>query len=372
MAERLIVFPYNIQFAPILRHKELFKGYEISNLISLNGWGLNGRDAGCADEGEYIGITVQVNFEEALERCDTVMFIESQAALDFQKVIYPRIIKAIEANKNIICTVKLCEEDCKAIKSMCSNKGVYFKCFEYNKSENLRELKEEESIIKVNTPVIYVLGISENTHKFELQLSLREKLMSAGYKVSQIGSRHYCELLGFHSFPGFIMHSGVSESNKVVKFNRLVKNIEKYEMPDLIIIGIPGGIMPFNDQFPNRFGILAYEVAHSVMPDVTILSTFYQDYKIDYFDMLSKLIRYKFGFEADCFNVANNYLDWERSKEENLLSYAVIASSFVDNKNKCYNKLERPVYNILNSDDRDKMACFCISKLAEYGKYGII
>ncbi len=374
MTENMIVFPYNIQFAPILRHKALLENYRISGLVSLNGWSLNGKDASHADEGEEIGILVESDFEQALQKCDTVMFTDSQFGLDFEKVIYPRLYKAINAKKNVISTIPICKEKYDEIKTMCDAKGVYFKCYcENENTKQYRELKyEEESLLKIETPIIFVLGISENTQKFEIQLSLRERLTKMQYRISQIGSRHYCEMLGFHSFPKFMLDKAVSETNKVVYFNRLIKKIENEENPDIIIIGIPGGIMPFNDQFTNRFGVLPYEVSQAVSPDIAIVSTLYEDFKQEYFTALSDSIRYKLGFQVDYFNLSNFHLDFEKSKEERALSFTVVDSSFIDKKKNEFKNFGNKVFNILNSDDENRIACDCIEKLAEYGEKQLV
>lgn len=374
MTENMIVFPYNIQFAPILRYRELLRNYKITGLVSLNGWSLNGKDASHADEGEEIGILVENDFEKALQKCDTVMFTENQFKLNFDTVICPRLYKAIEANKNIICTIPICNERYNEIKDMCNVKGVYFKYYQENElTKQYRELKyEEESLLKIETPVIFVLGISENTQKFEIQLSLRDKLTKMQYKISQIGSRHYCEILGFHSFPQFMLDKTVSESNKVIYFNRLIKKIENEENPDIIIVGVPGGIMPFNDQFTNRFGVLAYEVSQAVVPDIAIVSTIYEDFKREYFTALSDLIRYKLGFTVDYFNLSNFHLDFEKSKEERALSFTVVNSSFIDRKKDEFINLGNKVFNILNSDDKNRIACECIHKLSTYGEKQLI
>jgi peptide maturation system protein (TIGR04066 family) len=131
---------------------------------------------------------------------------------------------------------------------------------------------EDDLTLDIDTPVIFVLGTGERTNKFEIQLALRENMMKMGYKASQVGTREYCELLGFHSFPRFMFGNGISEISKIASFNRFIKSLERDECPDVIIIGVPRGIMPFNNRLPNGYGILAYEVSQAVTPDSTVYS----------------------------------------------------------------------------------------------------
>ncbi len=371
--EKLLIYPYNMQITPVLRHKSLFSGYDISCLVSPNGWGFTGKDAGIADSGPDIGITVSSDFEKALDLCDTVMIIEPHLPFSFEKNILHKIKLAIKSNKNIICLLQLEKQTVEEIDSLCNCQGVYFIYF--NGAQNILSGDihfENESIEEIDTPIILVTGIAERTNKFEIQLTLREKIQKSGYKISQVGSRSYCEMLGFHSFPSFMFSSGVTEVNKVLMFNRFIKKIEETEEPDIIIIGVPGGIMPFNRTFTNKFGLLAFEISHAILPDVVIASLLYEDYKPEGFDIYANSIKYKLGFDVDFFNVANTQFDWARAYEEKVLSYLSLDYKFIDEKKTNFTKNKIPVFNILNKDDSDNIVKQAIEKLTGYADVQIV
>ncbi len=371
--EKLLIYPYNMQITPVLRHNSLLSGYDISCLISPNGWGFTGKDAGIADSGSDIGITVSSDFEKALDLCDTVMIIEPHLPFSFEKNILHKIKLAIKSNKNIICLLQLEKQTVEEIDSLCNCQGVYFKYF--NGAQNILSEDihfENESIEEIDTPIILVTGIAERTNKFEIQLTLREKIQKSGYKISQVGSRSYCEMLGFHSFPSFMFSSGVTEVNKVLMFNRFIKKIEETEEPDIIIIGVPGGIMPFNRTFTNKFGLLAFEISQAILPDVVIASLLYEDYKPEGFDIYANSIKYKLGFDVDFFNVANTQFDWARAYEEKVLSYLSLDYKFIDEKKTNFTKNEIPVFNILNKDDSDNIVKQTIEKLTGYADVQIV
>jgi peptide maturation system protein (TIGR04066 family) len=371
--ERLLIYPYNMEFTPVLRHMGLLTKYEIVCLVSPNGWGFAGKDAGMADHGPDIGILVSADFEKSLYLCDTVMIVESHLPFNFEKNIFNKIKLAVKSKKNIICSLKLDREVIEEISSLCNCERVYFKYFE-GIHNVLPEgiVIENESIEELNTPVILVLGIAERTNKFEIQLSLREKIYKSGYRISQIGTRPYCELMGFHAFPSFMYGNAVSDVNKVLMFNRFIKKIEKAEEPDIIIIGVPGGIMPFNRNFTNKFGLLAFEISQAVAPDVVIASLLYEDYKPEGFDTYTNSIKYKLGFEVDFFNIANMQFDWMRAYEEHIMSYVSLDYKFIDEKKMNYISNEIPVFNILNNDDASKIAEQTIKKLTGYADVQIV
>lgn len=371
--ERLLIYPYNMEFTPVLRHRSLLAGYEISCLVSPNGWGFTGKDAGIADRGPDIGILVSWDFEKSLDLCDTVMIVESHLHFDFEKYIFNKIKLATKLKKNIICSLKLNEDVIKEISSMCNCEGVYFKYFDETQNVIPEEIAiDNESIEEINTPVILTVGIAEKTNKFEIQLALRDKIQKLGYKISQIGTRSYCEMMGFHSFPLFMYGNAISDVNKVSMFNRFIKKIEKTEEPDVIIIGVPGGIMPFNRKITNKFGLLAFEISQAVVPDVVIASLLYENSKPEGFDEYTNLFKYKLGFEVDFFNITNMQFDWLRANEEYVKSYISLDYKFIDEKKVKYSSNIIPVLNILNEDDSNYMADKTIEKLTGYADVQIV
>ncbi|MBU3107437.1 TIGR04066 family peptide maturation system protein [Clostridium gasigenes] len=367
---KTMIYPFDVESVPLIRHNKLINNHNFLHVIAPNGWGISGKDAGCVDDGQPIGINVENDFDKGLENCDTVFFNESSREIDLERFIYPKIIKAAENSKNIICTIKLEDEMVNKISNICNENNKYFKYFIYT-CDSIMSIPTEQ-IYQINTPVIFVIGLSERTHKFEIQLNIRENLKEMGYKVSQVGTRHYCELMGFHSFPKFMCSKSITESEKVTLFNHYIKNIEAKEQPDVIVIGIPGGTMPYNYEFTNRFGILAYQVSQAVKPDGVVLSTLYNKFSSDFFELISKSHKYKFGCSIDCYNVTNASLNIPTSQMTGQLHYTTMDWNFINEKKKIYSTLDTPVYNILDTDDAKSMANFLVNKLAEYSDTQII
>ncbi|QNU67323.1 TIGR04066 family peptide maturation system protein [Ruminiclostridium herbifermentans] len=362
--EKLLIYPFDIQSSPIVRHINLMGQYELTALASPNGWGFSSKDAGYVDGGEDIGLNVNSNFNELIDSVDTVLFMESYNKLDIKKLVYSKIQVAADKGKNIICTLNLEDEFFNEINEKCMSKGKYLKYFSpfkgLNKSSDMSNL---DSLLEITVPVVFVLGAAERTQKFEIQLSLRENLIEAGYKVSQVGSRHYCEMLGIHSFPDFMYSTCLSETKKIILFNNYIKKIELDEQPDIIVIGIPGGLMPFNKEFNNNFGIFAYEISQAILPDIAIFSTLYGDYLPVYFEKISLSIRYKLGFETDFFNLSNNIFDFNGSKMLKSMQYLTVESELVDLKKQNFKNNNIPVTNILNREDAKTLSANVIRKL---------
>ncbi|MCS4481257.1 TIGR04066 family peptide maturation system protein [Clostridium botulinum] len=214
---------------------------------------------------------------------------------------------------------------------MCESRKVNFSHCVCEEKYNILNM-EAVQLEKIQTPIIFVLGTGDRSGKFEIQLCLRENLMQMGYKVSQVGSRNYCELMDFHSFPQFMYSTEITEEEKVIYFNNFIKDIELNDNSDVIIIGIPGGIMPFNDKYTNGFGILAYEISQAVKPDAAVFTTLYEDYNKEYFESIDNTIKYKFGFEIDCYNLSNIQFDWMKFENLNEQFYITLDYNFISKR----------------------------------------
>lgn len=365
--EKLLIYPYGFEFAPVIRNRQLLHNYEIVHLISPIGFAIKGEDAGVVDGGSKINKSVKTDFNKYIDECDTLLVADCNVTDKYKKIVYDNILIAINKGKNIICTLELDRQQIDEIKKKAELNNVYFKYYgRFPKQDSCGYNYWTEEIFEIEVPVVFVAGVTENTNKFEIQLNLKKQLDKLGYKVSQIGTRHYCELLGIHSFPSFMIDSKLSESDKIILFNRFLKEIEEKEMPDIIIIGIPGGLMPFNKKYTNKFGILAYEVSQAVTPDFAMLSVLYEELESKYFDMINTLTKYRFGFEVDCFNLSNAQFNLASSKENKKIRYNFLNSEFIDNKKSEYIDYGKPVYHIFNEDDRNRMIDVLIDTLSSY------
>lgn len=221
--------------------------------------------------------------------------------------------------------------------------------------KRLDDISEEQ---KLETPVIFVAGVTPYTEKFHVQLALRKRLLDNGYKVSQIGSKEYSGLFGLHSYPLF-MSEPMDNTKRILLFRKYVKYIEQKEQPDIIVIGIPGGIMGINRKHHFDFGMTAYMVSQAVEPDYVIMNMLYgQNYTKGQLEEINQCCKYKLNFEVDSFHLSNSFFDPASLKSEQLI--------FIKVGNKKYlNRIER-LYDFLNPEDMDKAFKVMIAKLSSY------
>jgi len=387
--EKAMIYPFDMEFCPIIRYQNLLKNYEIVEVVSPRGWGFTGKDVAFVDGGYMTGMMVKDDYSKSLEQCDTVIFSCSEYYLGMENDIYSKMKEAIQSKKNIVSLLNLEDKHKNELMELGQVNHTYVKFLgsaeeKTNKYLSRRhtlgisELKynsnsnQYEDIHKIETPVIFVMGVTERTCKFEIQLAIREKLEKLGYKVGQIGSRSYCELLEFNSFPNFMYNNSISEVDKIIMFNRYIKEIETDQNPDILIIGIPGGIMKVSNEYTNKFGIYAYEISQAVEPDYVIMSTFYDNFEPEYYEKINLSTKHRFGYEIDCFNMANVKLDWLEARKLQNDIHIKLDSSFISKKIEQYTNAKIPVYNIFNAEHVDHIIEDIMEKLSGYAETEII
>ena len=124
--EKLLVFPYDYGFAPVVRHVEWRSRFSIFLLASFKGSGLCGHDGGIADEAGDLGIVVESDFDSCLQKCDSVLFLEPNLPLSFKDDIQPLIERATANKKNIYLSWSVPGEATNAISLICATRGVEF------------------------------------------------------------------------------------------------------------------------------------------------------------------------------------------------------------------------------------------------------
>lgn len=295
-----VIYPIKKEYVEIIKYREMLNDYETIIPVALEGQGVEHRDVGDFIKGNPLGIEVTTNFNESVKAAEDVIFTE------FSETVYKNMIYSAEQRKNIICLCKLEDELEESLLQKCREVGTAYKnhCNSY---EIYPELKEKR-LLKINAPILLICGISEYTNKFELQLKARKELLNRGYCVSQIGSKEYSSFFGIHNFPEF-MFGNMADIEKIYCFNSYIKQIENTEEPEIIIIGVPGGAMQFDENHPNGFGIINYLVSNSMIVDVTMLSLSYNDYDESFWDLTKNYMKYRYEYPVRSFHLSNVFHD---------------------------------------------------------------
>lgn len=366
--KKIALYPYDISNLHLLLYKDLLHGVPAGDFLCLTpkGWGYEQEDAGFKI-GIHTGITVKSCFEEGIEEADLLVITESILPIPYEEIL-GKTEDALRKNKEVMVLRKFHLDEERQLwekAEACNNLRVYFG----NKVEAPKEIEPENaSMEEIPVPVIMVIGAGERCCKFDIQLELRNTLLKNGYSITQIGTRNYCEIFGFHSFPQFMLdNSTYKESEKVIGFYNYMQSLYKKENPDVFIIGVPGGAFPFDKEFHNQFGITHFLVSHAVLPDYVIFSTLYIDSLPEYLSQARIQLKNRYGYDVDQVFISNYALDYATSKSDQALTYITCKTPSIKEKTR-----GQKVRNIYDSQDKKDSMGQLIDTLQEYADLTII
>lgn len=354
---RALVYPYHEEFAPFIRYGKCIENIKIVETLSPSGWGL--QNNAVIGEVQNKNDVKEVNWDNI----DALLLVDSGVLTLSNKGMLAVILYAAQNGKKIIVNRNLEDEIYLSIASICNKERVEL-------TDMRRQIQAEElfdkRIKKLKTPVIFVAGMGEKCDKFPLQMFLKSYYEMIGYKVCAISSRSNTELYGIHSFPTFMFGNELDEESKIINYNHFVKKLEDEEKPDIVIIGIPGGILPVSDKHPEYFGIFAFEVFHAVKSDVLLFCLHNNNYTKEYFDEVQKLCKYRFHSKIDAFVIARHAYDSFSLETEGSLKYLSFTNEEVEKRILNYPE------NVYGNSTYEKLAEYVLDLLAEYGEYQIM
>lgn len=295
MRRRVAVYPYTGENFSMFAVSDIFKSVELVCGISPIGFGYKDKKIECGSK--YYPIYSNGN-EIILERIDEIFIMDSIEFIKMDEIeIFlkeiPKNIKLVycsQTNSSYFCEIK---RICKEIDLQL----VIYNDKKWQLQSKIRFLK------KIEKPVITVYGMSVCTNKFDIQLYLRKYFVEKGYSVEQIGTKIVAEYLDFHKIPDWFFQGNVTEMDKILYLNDYIYQLSQNDI-DLIIIGVPGGIMPLSQKHHFEFGIYAYEISCSCKPDYAILSLPYAEYNEKFAEEMRNTFRYKLNCEVDAFLVS--------------------------------------------------------------------
>lgn len=322
--KRLLVYPFNRDFLPILRVSELMEKYEITELVAPGGFGLTGKAFVCNDR-EYI---VSDDFSGALSRCDGVIIASWWQNIDLDEILIRKIEEALDKGKEVIFPETVLKRN---ILSHLNGDDSERKIVAF-KSQCYKET--EKAVLRVGVPVVFVVGATQNVGKFETSILLKQRFVSQGYKVALIASRSEALLFGDYFVPNYMFDSSLSEAARIYAFSRFVKNIELKERPDLIIIGVPGAVMPFRRSGVDDFGFVAGMMTYAVSPDAVVLCSLcpLSESGRPYFGIMEKSLHDRLGMKVAYHFVSEYTVDMLTEDKKEPVQYMSLDHLFAQKR----------------------------------------
>lgn len=352
-AKTILIYPYCDEYEAYvlaLRAGGIFKAVK---LISPKGWGYQNSEV--YDGKEYI--MVEDDFTSALEAVSCVWFVQDAMFKLPDELLQRCLSQAVEKKKKIIFT-RYGKSYEKAISKIPRDLNITPEK-ETNKQEYMTG---DQNYFEINVPVISVIGTSENCGKFFVQVVIKNELERMGYKVASISTRGDTEILGMHSFPDFMNDKSFHETEKILSYNYLVKQISVKEKPDVILIGIPGGALPYSYHKHNDFGLRLFEISSAIHSDYTVLCSLFMKSAEGILSYTEKEVKNRFRIPVESYYISNKMDDTTNELSSNEKgSYLTLDKQFVWDRISKLNR--RDIYILEKENERARLANQIVSVL---------
>lgn len=288
------IYPFDDDCLPILEY--ITQMVVVKQLIMPNSWQFDSqaiKNRNLDIEATYIKECDLEKFSNNLIIVPSRHFIESIHLVDI-------IRNYLKEGKIVICMRKLPNY---IVEELEGQKTFYY--FKPTYSRNYSDSRTTK-IEKIDIPVVCVCGLLDNTDKFLVQERIVTQLKKKGKKVLWICSQNYASFLDAYNISDFF--DNCSYENVVVAFNHYVKALQKQKMPDIIVVGIPGTVVPINKHLTGDYGVLFYIVSNAIPIDYLIVNMPYEpNLDINQIEMLRKVFYYRFGKCIDQFCLSDKY-----------------------------------------------------------------
>ena len=305
------IYPYSKDDIQLFRYAKSLGDILPVYAVSPPGWGLIGKDVTSIDGGKPSGIVITENLDSALQNSELLVIASFEHYVGEEGGLKDTLETAIRYKKPfVLLSPPQTPEEQIALENA-KQLGLLHWSSEQDYRNIIAFASEKDYCDDLKSPVTIIVGQGPYTGKFETQLGVRQELIKRGYKVSQIGSRPYCELFGFHAFPSFMFSKELDETQKIIAFNHFVKQIELKEEPDIFIVGVPGGIMPVFEKAHNNYGMLHVEVSAAVEPDSVIYNLYSNEYSTQFYEISAEMLHYRLNHvKTSCFMMSGSWIDY--------------------------------------------------------------
>lgn len=349
MKKKLLLYPYDYQVDVLIDYQQYIAKFDVIGVSSIK------------EDTHYLGNkypNLFCMYEKQLEIADNVLFLDNIRKLRVECYI-DKIHKAILLGKNVMMSDELKNEVEKYMGE--TLKGIIVT------NEVSKNKKNYECVMlqDINVPIVAVLGMGKECSKFEMTVCGNNYFKEKGYKVLTISENSLSFLFGIEKYPDFIFDTHMQLFQKVLAFNNYIAEQVATVKPDIIILGIPGGIMPINKYLHNYFGEFTYMVCNALKVDIGILCSYYaQNIDSGYVSEIERLCAYRYNIPQVNFYISENKM---KTDSENKLEIGIyrLGKNIIDSLNISNHNLQNVKSCFDNNNSLEELWYQVECKLAE-------
>ncbi len=338
---RIGIFPFANEAETVLRYGNLLEGHQVTS-VYVRGAGENGEIP--REFAAMENVVATTNMERFLDNCEKVLLLE-RCPNDVPLEQYSRCLGIAQQKRKRVTMGK-------SLFSKMADAGVATKDIEITGNPQSNTGHAVPHIIEIPAPVIAVLGVGEHCDKFECQLLLKRALDSRGYNSLCISSSELGVLFGMSLYPDFIFCKDVELHDKVIRFNHYLAKMCEAQKPDVIVVGIPGGITPLAPCEDNYFAEIPYIISNALEVDSGILCIYHHQDPAQYdFDWAAMYARMKFNIPLDYFFLSRHKMEYDLENQK--IDFSFLDQEYIENNTVCdaYVPLIYPAFRSCPADE---------------------
>lgn len=299
----VIVYPVTEDLRAFVEFAELNNNIEIQDFCVPEIWYTCGKKMSL-NNGKEIELS-SINDCLPKTSSDAIIVLNIGNSFDFENIVEPYLEKMAKCNKELYFVKNLQDKEKETLKKY----NICYKVVCANKLETF-DFNSDMRLLKIKTPIIFVLGMFENTDKLSTLLYIHNYLKQKDYKVRTILTKE--NILNFpdcYSFPEEMYDKKYGDAEKIIFFNHYIRKMEVKEKPDIIVIGIPGEIMPLNEIHNGNFGIMPFLIGNAVRCDYAVLNIFSNFCSKEFAQQLMEVCKNKYLIDVNSVVVSKMVLD---------------------------------------------------------------
>lgn len=301
MKKKLFLYPYTKSMDSLLKLKEELEEYVIETV-------------GCFKEDQtylmerYPELKIVCSYEEGLKDADSLLLNE-------------------ELEEQMEEAAQKCKEYAIAQKKEILQEKETFEAIEDLRGYKLKAME---------VPVLAILGSGEQCSKFESTSILAGRIREHGYHVLAISGNPYAKANKMEKIPDYFFRNTVDLETKIMNFNRYVAELCEKQNPDIIVVEIPGGILPIAKMEYFHFGEFALVVTEALEIDAAVYNVYENVATLDekelesYLKTLAEHCLYKYRIPISFFAVSSQHL--KPNKEEKKVEFLYLSPQFMQER----------------------------------------
>lgn len=351
--KKYLLYPYTKKSFSFI--KGLLAKDTIFDVISPKGLGLQYKDIGYSVNKKDIGQEVKLLKDIQIKDYQSLI-ISSHINKDIVNIELESLIE--ESISNNLEIIILSEEE------LMDFKGIegYKKLIKYDNTEEKIIRKNMNKFNELNlpfytsrTPAIYIGGMFEYIDNLSVSLELKIRLENKGYNVKLISNEKDTNYFDGLRYPEEFMSTNIDPVEQIIILNRFIQGIEYIYSPDIILLHQPKGMLMYNSNYHNTFGIYTYLLSQSIRPDYLIFNIPVSLFSLDYIDKLNDHFKSILGLKVDIFNITNEEYEIGNNKVINLPSATYVNEREIEQVLSNYSEEGKNIYNLNDKIEFEKI-----------------